>query len=546
MSSYNGDMRKLWLTSAFAVAILTGLLITVATLVELFAKAPPGLMPFTVGFSLVIVLLQFLLGPYFIRLILKIGWCAPSEVSPEFGQWYRETAAGLNIGCPQFGIIESGMPNAFTFGRLVSDARVVVTRGLVDSLDEQELRAVVTHEFGHIRNRDFVAMTLVQALVLIIYYCARMLLQNSDHKIKVAGLIAYAIYWVAELGALAFSRIREFMADRVSAATTHDPDALASALVKIGYGLARVKNEEEAAAKAAAKSKDKNARRRPAFGAGALGAWGIAAAAPFDAVAGWGGLDGRPTPEAFSRVSSWDLKNVWARYGELWSTHPLIARRVATLMALPQSRHTFRVGAFERPNWPKFLKEYAIYSLPGIAMIVTWLLLISREITHPWMLAAGFIALFAGLGIRMLLVYPSSDFRSQTVIDLLSDTESSHVAPIPCKLRGQFVTRAEGGLWWSANLVFQDETGIIVAQRKMFLPPILTMWGWVRAQQLVGTGEVEVTGWYRRFGHPCVEVNTIRNVASGEEFRSPYWSRAMGMIALGLVVSIVVLALSMM
>lgn len=533
-------MRKLWLSSALAVGVLTALLITVATGAELFGRLPRDLMPFTVGICLVFVLLQFLLGPYFIRLILRIRWTEPSQVSPEFAVWYRATAAELRIGNPKFGIVESGMPNAFTFGRFVKDARVVVTRGLIDSLDESELRAVVAHEFGHIRNRDFIAMTLVQALVLVIYYFARVLLRDNDVKAKVAGVVAYLIYWIAQLGALAFSRIREFMADRVSAETVRDPDALASALVKIGYGLAQMRTEEEAALKAAKRSKDKSVRRRAAFGAGALGAWGIAPVAAFHSVAGWGGLDGRPTSEAFDRAAAWDLKNAWARYGELWSTHPLIARRVRALMQLPNSRQTYQVGPFEKPNWSRFLKEWAIYAFPSIAMIVTWLLLLSHEITHPWLLAAGFAALCAALMVRMLLVYPSREFKDTTVVELLADTESSHVAPIPCTLHGEFVTRAEGGLWWSANLVFQDETGLIVAQRKLMLPAYLTMWGWLKAKTFVGGGKVVLTGWYRRFGHPCIEINTVRGEDTGEEFKSPYWNRSMLLLAVCLAVALLV------
>ena len=534
-------MRKLWLTSALALAILMTLLITVATLAELFTKAPAGLMPLTIGICFVFVFGQFLLGPYFIRLILKIGWKAPAEVSPEFGEWYSRTAAELKIGNPKFGIIESGMPNAFTFGRVVRDARVVVTRGLIDSLDENELRAVVAHEFGHIRNRDFIAMTLVQAIVLVIYYFARVLLRDNDVKSKVAGVIAYAVYWVAQLGALAFSRIREFMADRVSAETVHDPDALASALVKIGYGLAKVKLEEDAALLAAKRSKDKKAKRRPAFGAGALGAWGIAPVSAFDSVAGWGGLDGRPTNDAFSRVAAWDLKNAWARYGEALSTHPLIARRVSVLMALPESRHTFQVGKFEKPNWGRFLREWAIYVFPSIALVAVWLAFLTREIGNPLLLAGGFAAFFAGLMLRMMLVYPGREFKSTKVIDLLSDTESSHVSPIPCTLNGQFVTRAEGGLWWSSNLVFQDDSGIIVAQRKLFLPAYLSRWGWLKAQRFVGGGNVTLTGWFRRFGHPTVEINTIQCDETGESFKSPYWSRSMVVLGVCLAISLLVL-----
>jgi Zn-dependent protease with chaperone function len=533
-------MRKLWISSFLALAVLSTLLITVGVIAELFLKAPPGLMPATVGLSLFIVVLQFVLSPYFIRAIFKIRWTEPSAVSPEFAEWYQATAAELKIGNPTFGIVDSGMPNAFTFGRFVKDARVVVSRGLLETLDEQELRAVVAHEFGHIRNRDFIAMTLAQAIVLVIYYCARMLLQNNNGHTKLAGVVAYAIYWVAQLGALAFSRIREFMADRVSAETVHDPDALASALVKIGYGLARYKTQEDEAIKAQAKSKDKTKVRRPAFGLGSLGAWGIAPVASFDSVAGWCGPDGRPTNEAFSLVSAWDLKNAWARYGELKSTHPLIARRVSALMALPESKNSFQVGKFEKPNWSRFAQEWLIYAFPSLVGVAVWLAFLSSETVNPLLLSGGLAAVFAGMFVRMFLVYPRKSFADAKVIDLLSDVESSHVSPIPCTLRGKFVTRAEGGLWWSSNLVFEDETGIIIAQRKLFMSAWLTRWGWQKAKSFVGDADVVVTGWYRRFGHPTIEINTIDRDSTSEHFKSPYWIRSQITLAVCFAVSLCV------
>ena len=60
----------------------------------------------------------------------------------------------------RLGIIEAGSPNAFTFGRTRRDARVFVSRGLLDRLDHDELDAVIAHEIGHVRNNDFIVTTL--------------------------------------------------------------------------------------------------------------------------------------------------------------------------------------------------------------------------------------------------------------------------------------------------------------------------------------------------------------------------------------------------
>ena len=74
-----------------------------------------------------------------------------------------------NIPRPRFGVIDDGNPNAFTFGHYPGNARLVVTRGLLQMLDPQEVQAVVGHEMGHIAHWDFVVMTIAAVVPLVMY-----------------------------------------------------------------------------------------------------------------------------------------------------------------------------------------------------------------------------------------------------------------------------------------------------------------------------------------------------------------------------------------
>ncbi len=148
---------------------------------------------------------------------------------------------------PRFGIIDDGGPNAFTYGHTPNNARIVITRGLLDLLDESEVEGVVAHEIGHAKNWDMFLMTVVQLVPLILYYVYRTLIQvksgsSSNNKgsgyVALVAVVSYVLYIVCEYIVLWFSRTREYYADRFAGEVTKSPNSLASALVKIAYGLA--------------------------------------------------------------------------------------------------------------------------------------------------------------------------------------------------------------------------------------------------------------------------------------------------------------------
>ena len=120
-----------------------------------------------------------------------------------------------------------------TYGHGPWNGRVIVSKGLVDVLEPEEFKAVFAHELGHIRNKDFIVMTLVQALVLVLYCFARASRGGGSRDRLTMTLLAYLAYWVSYYVSLLFSRIREYMADYASAQILQNPNALSRALVKI-------------------------------------------------------------------------------------------------------------------------------------------------------------------------------------------------------------------------------------------------------------------------------------------------------------------------
>ncbi len=128
-------------------------------------------------------------------------------------------------------------------GSIRSNSRIVVTEGIFAFLNEGERAAVYAHELGHIRNNDFIVMTIASTLLQVvyeIYYFSKEMSKKRGGKkgnpFAMIALVAYIFYVVGNYTLLYLSRIREYFADAFSAEHT-DPNHLAEALVKIALGI---------------------------------------------------------------------------------------------------------------------------------------------------------------------------------------------------------------------------------------------------------------------------------------------------------------------
>lgn len=149
---------------------------------------------------------------------------------------------------PEVYIINDPAPNAFATGRDPKHAIVAATSGLLEIMDDSELEGVMAHELGHVRNYDIRVSMVVFGLVVAIGFISDMFLRmaffgrgnnnNGNPVVMVFGLVAMIVApLIATIVQLAVSRQREYLADATSAMTTRHPDALASALAKLGeYG----------------------------------------------------------------------------------------------------------------------------------------------------------------------------------------------------------------------------------------------------------------------------------------------------------------------
>jgi heat shock protein HtpX len=242
---------RMYLLMVIMFAILYGVIAGIGTWIG------AGSALFYLVAAFIVTGLQYLISPSVVGLTMGIRWVTAEE-APRLHAIIGDLANKAGLPMPKVGVSEMSMPNAFAFGRSQHDGRVCVTRGILNLLNEQELKAVLGHEMSHIKHRDMAIMTLLSVVPMILYWVAWTIMWSGtsagngrDNKnaagsyAVILGVIAYVLYYFSNLLVLYGSRIREYYADKGSVELGIQPHQLASALYKLAAGDARYKNQPE-------------------------------------------------------------------------------------------------------------------------------------------------------------------------------------------------------------------------------------------------------------------------------------------------------------
>lgn len=206
----------------------------------------------TIGYVTIGAVLIYAFIQYFAAGKLAVAMMGAHEIqkadNPRLYRIVENLAITVGMQTPKVYIINDSAPNAFATGRDPQHAIVGVTTGLLEIMDDRELTAVMAHEIGHVQNYDIrvstMAFGLVSAIGLLADIALRVVFYGGNNRNNNNGIVmifafvaAIVAFFIARVIQAMISRQREYLADASGALTTRDPEALASALAKLGqYG----------------------------------------------------------------------------------------------------------------------------------------------------------------------------------------------------------------------------------------------------------------------------------------------------------------------
>lgn len=199
---------------------------------------------FTLGILVVAFnVVQWLISPYIIGALYHVRAMSATE-QPQLQEAVGDLSRKSNINKPRLMLAQVPIPNAFAYGSPIAGTRIAVTDGLLKTLDQGEVEAVVGHELGHLRHRDVQVMMFVSLLPAVAYYIGFSLMlsgmfggnQKNQSSGAILGIVFMAFSWVMNLFILYFSRLREYYADR------HSASIVDGGSQKLSTGLAKIVN----------------------------------------------------------------------------------------------------------------------------------------------------------------------------------------------------------------------------------------------------------------------------------------------------------------
>ena len=469
--------------------------------------------------------LLFFMSPWIIDITQKqyhrIQWITLTDLdekSPEAVEVIEQFCEKYNIFVPRLGWIEDDAPVAFTYGVISNSARIVVSRGLFECLDDDEIAAVYAYQLGRICNKSFAVLTFISAPVQVLYFIY-VLLSRRSYRAKsakqlwqIAATVANVLYSLSNYLLVWLSQSSTIVSDRFASEITGNPNALARALPKMARQMLPYNQP----------AMPTNRLLESTRAIGICDRQTMTAIGLAMEIAHSGQTDQDPY-----RVFLWELFNPWRRWLEIHSTHPLVGSRLKFL-----SRYSQQLGLSTEYDFAELLKEekklnkkllyqnfwrdllIQISPFVGVIMAAIAAILLSQLYNRWLLLSLTMIGLGLGFMLQGSLRYP--DFRKVADTDLVSlliDPYASYVQGAPVQISGELLGYGTDEFYVGYSVRLEDQGGLAFLNyipnfRQWIIDPSNT----IKNLEMLCDRSVIATGWFRRCKFPIVDLSTLQPI----------------------------------
>ena len=470
--------------------------------------------------------LLFFMSPWIIDITQKqyhrIQWITLADLdlkSPEAVEIIENFCEKYNIFVPRLGWIEDDAPVAFTYGVISNSTRIVVSRGLFECLDDDEIAAVFAYQLGRIRNKSFAVLTFISAPVQVLYYLY-VLLSRQSYRAKsakqiwqVAATLANVIYSLSNYLLVWLSHVSTIVSDRFASEITGNPNALARALPKMARQMLPYNQP----------AMPTNRLLESTRALGICDRHTMTAIGLAMQIAHSGQTDQNPY-----RVFLWELFNPWRHWLELHSTHPLVGTRLRLL-----SGYSKQLGLLTEYDFAELLKEekklnkkllyqnfwrdllIQVSPIVGVLIGAIAAMLLSQLFNRWLLLSLSMIGLGLGFMLQGSLRYP--DFRRVADTDLVSlliDPYASYVQGAPVQIPGELLGYGTDEFYLGYAVRLEDQGGLAFLNyipnfRQWIIDPADT----IKNLEMLCDRSVIATGWFRRGKFPIIDLSTLQPIA---------------------------------
>jgi Zn-dependent protease with chaperone function len=452
----------------------------------------------------------------------------------------REAVRVLQRSCQQRGwqlpkllILPMAAPIILTYGNLPRNARIVVSQGLLEQLADDEIATIYATQLGHIAHRDFVVMSLVLLMTLMIY---RLYQQVSEWGNNISGIwrwpvtilatLVYGVWCLLTGTALWLSRLRLYYSDRLAAEITGNPNALIRALIKIAIGIAAdIEKQEHTSWQLESLNLLTPVGHQQSLCLGTIA-----------------------THLSFESFLMWDALNPYRRWFTINNSHPLIGDRIKRLCQIARHWHLeTELNLTSEQSLKVKRQSFLLQIAPWLGIPLgflfagliwlTWQIAFALKflnlkwIYEDWSFITGCLLISFSIGtvMRMNSFFP--DIKPATVQtddclpSLLADPSALPIDSISVCLVGKLIGRQGISNCLAQDLILQSSTGLVKLHHISWLGQSINY------QELIGR-QITVTGWFRRGATPWIDIQTLQT-QSGKTINSPHpiWSTVLAVAA---------------